>query len=73
MQSMAVIKHGNIVQHILLSCITGLVVAPMDSFLFEATEKAFCHSIIKTIADAAHTPHKAVYFQKLSVLPSGIL
>lgn len=48
--------------------------APVDSLLFEAAEKAFCHSIIETIASAAHTTHKAVYFQKLPpVLPAGIL
>ena len=47
--------------------------APVDSLLFEAAEKAFRHSIIETIASAAHTTHKAVYFQKLPVLPAGIL
>ncbi len=46
---------------------------PVDSLLFEAAKKAFCHSIIKTIASAAHTAHKAVYFQKPPVLPAGIL
>lgn len=40
--------------------------------IFEAAEKAFCHSIIETIASAAHTTHKSVYFQKLPVLPAGI-
>ena len=47
--------------------------APVDSLLFEAAKKAFCHSIIETIASAAHTTHKAVYFQKPPVLPAGIL
>ncbi len=47
--------------------------APVDSLLFEAAEKAFCHSIIETIASAAHTTHKSVYFQKLPVFPAGIL
>ena len=70
---MSVIKHGNVLQHILLSRETGLILAPVDSLLFEAAEKAFCHSIIETIAITAHTTHKAVYFQKLLVLPAGIL
>gem|GEM_PF-6200484 len=61
---MAVIKHGNILQYILLSCMTDLVVSPVDSFLFKAAEEAFCYSIIKTITDAAHTAHKTMYFQK---------
>ena len=70
---MTVIKHGNILQYILLSGIAGLVVTPVNSLLFEAAEKAFCHSIVETIASAAHTTYKAVYFQKLPVLPAGIL
>ena len=70
---MTVIKHENVLQHILLSCETGLIMAPVDSLLFEAAEKAFCHSIVETIAGTAHTTHKAVYFQKLAVLPAGIL
>ena len=65
---MTVIKHGNVLQHILLSCETGLIMAPVDSLLFEAAEKAFCHSIVETIAGTAHTTHKAMYFHKLAVL-----
>ncbi|SEP16514.1 hypothetical protein SAMN05216333_1674, partial [Nitrosomonas oligotropha] len=42
-------------QHILLNCITGLVMAPVDSFLFEATKKAFCYGIVEAIAGAADT------------------
>lgn len=72
MQPMTVIKHGNIVQHILLSCITGLVMAPVDSFLFEIAKKAFCHGIVETIAVTAYTTHKAVYFRKLAALPTGM-
>ena len=70
---MTVIKHGNIVQHILLSCITCLVMAPVDFLLFEVAEKAFCHNIVETIADTAHTTHKALYFQNFVALPAGIL
>ena len=46
--------------------------APVDSFLFEATKKAFCHGVVETIAGAAHITDKAVYFQNLSVFPIGI-
>jgi len=70
---MTVIKHGNILKYILLCCIAGLIVAPVDSLLLEAAEKAFCYSIVVTITNTAHTTYKAMYFQKPPVFFTGIL
>ncbi len=41
MQSVAIIKHGNIFQYVLLSHIACLVASPLHPFLFQATKEAF--------------------------------
>lgn len=67
------LRHGYILQHILLCCMTGLVVTPGNSLLFKAAEEAFSHSIVETITSVTHTVDKVMYFQKPPVLSAGIL
>lgn len=44
-QSVAVLKHRNILQYILLCCMAGLVVPPLNTFLFKTTkETEDCYS-----------------------------
>ena len=45
MQPMAVVKHGYILQYILLGFIASLVVSPLDPFLLKATKEAFHNGI----------------------------
>jgi hypothetical protein len=63
MQSIAVIKHGYVIQHILLRFESSLVIPPMDSFLLQAPEEAFRNRIIPAITLATHAPDKAMGFQ----------
>jgi len=63
MQPIAVVKHGYVVQHILLRVNSGLVIPPVDSFLFQASEETLCNCIIPAIAFATHAADKAVGFQ----------
>jgi hypothetical protein len=41
MQSLVVIKHGDILQNVLLCFIAGLVMPPLAAFLLEAAKEAF--------------------------------
>jgi len=63
MQSLAVIKHSDILQYILLCSILGLVVSPLAAFLLEAAKETFRNHIIPTIPQTAHTANKTLYFQ----------
>lgn len=45
MQPIAVVKHGHILEHVLLCFIAGLIVSPLDPLLFKATKEAFHNSI----------------------------
>ena len=53
MQSIAVVKHGYVVQHILLRVEPGLVISPVDPLLFQASEETFCNRVIPAITFAA--------------------
>ena len=63
MQPIAVVKHGYILQHILLRFETCLVVAPLNSLLFQAPEEAFRNRVILTVSFAAHATYKPMVFQ----------
>ncbi len=60
MQSVAVIKHGYIVQDILLGLMSCLVTFPLHPFLFQAAEEALDHGIIPTMSFPAHTAFKSL-------------
>ena len=60
MQSMAVVKHGYILQDILLCFIASLVVPPLDPFLLKATKEAFHNGIVLAVAFSTHATDKAV-------------
>jgi len=61
MKSLAVIKHGNIFQYILLCFMACLVVTPLHSLLLQATKKAFGNGIIPAITFATYAAFKAIY------------
>jgi hypothetical protein len=63
MQSLAVIKHGDILQYILLCFIPGLVVSPLATFPFEATKKALSNRIVPAISQTTHATNETVCFQ----------
>ena len=50
MQPVAVVKHGYILQYILLGFIASLVVSPLDPFLLKATKEAFHNGIVPAVA-----------------------
>ena len=60
MQSPGVIKHGDVVQDILLGFIPGLIIPPLHSFLFQAPEETFHYGIVPAIAFATHAADKPV-------------
>ena len=43
MQSIGIVKHGNILQYVLLSFRPGLIVSPLHAFLFQTSKEAFNH------------------------------
>lgn len=45
MQSLVVIKHGDILQNVLLCCMAGLVMPPLAAFLLEAAKETFSNRI----------------------------
>jgi len=57
---MTVIKHRDVLQYILLSLISSLVVSPLNPFLFQTAEETFCNSIIKTIPSSVHAVVKPI-------------
>ena len=63
MQSLVIIKHGDILQNILLCCMAGLVMPPLAAFLLEAAKETFRNRIIPTISQTTHTANKTVCFQ----------
>ncbi len=73
MQSLVVIKHGDILQNVLLCFIAGLVMSPLATFLLEAAKEAFRHCIIPTISQATHAANKTIGFQQIAVCFAGIL
>ncbi len=54
MQSLVVIKHGDILQNVLLCFIAGLIMPPLAAFLLEAAKEAFRNCIIPTISLTIH-------------------
>jgi hypothetical protein len=65
MQSTAVVKHGDIVQYILLGFITSLVVSPLYPLLLQAAEEAFSYGIIPTIPFSAHAAIETMSVKQL--------
>ena len=73
MQSLVVIKYGDILQNVLLCFIAGLVMPPLAAFLPEAAKEAFRNCIIPTIAFSAHTTDHPMTFQHLLKFVAAIL
>jgi hypothetical protein len=68
MQSLAVIKHRDVIQNILFCLLSGLVIAPMNPFLFQAREETFSNTVIPTITFSAHAADKMILVQKAPIL-----
>ncbi len=49
MQPIVVVKHGYVIQHILLCVDSGLVISPVNPFLLQASEETFCNFVIPAI------------------------
>tara|TARA_B100000700_G_scaffold47985_1_gene50621 strand:- start:729 stop:920 length:192 start_codon:yes stop_codon:yes gene_type:complete len=54
MHSLAVIKHTDVLQDILLSSMATLVVTPMHSLLFQCAEEALYNGIVPAITFSTH-------------------
>ena len=63
MQSLVVIKHGDILQNVLLCFMAGLVMPPLTAFPLETTKETFRNCIIPTIPQATHAADKTICFQ----------
>ena len=66
MQSAAVVKYGDIVQHILLGFVASLIASPLYPLLLQTAEEALSHGIIPTITFSAHAAFEAMCFEQLS-------
>ena len=73
MQSLVVIKYGDILQNVLLCFIAGLVMSPLATFLLEAAKETFRNCVIPTISQATHATNKTICFQQIAVCFAGIL
>src|SRR5690606_17734844 len=63
MQTAAVVKHGDVIQYILLGFMAGLVTPPLNPLLLHAAEEAFYDSIVPAVTLPAHAAFNAVCFQ----------
>ena len=70
---MAVIKHGNIFQYVLLGRITCLVASPLHTLLLQGAEETLNHGIVPTIAFSAHAACDAMGFEQFPESLAGIL
>ncbi len=73
MQSLVVIKHGDILQNVLLCFMAGLVMPPLAAFLLETAKETFRNCVIPTISQATHAANKTICFQQIAVCFAGIL
>jgi hypothetical protein len=49
MQSMTVVKHGDVVQYVLMRFTTCLIMPPLNPLLFQAAKEAFHHGIVPAV------------------------
>jgi hypothetical protein len=73
METMTVIKHFNILDHVISGFVPGLINDISAPLGFKGVEKAFCYGIIPAVALSAHTANHAILFQQLLVFAAGIL
>lgn len=73
MQSDAVVKYSDVIQHILLRLISGLVMAPLHLFLFQTAKETFCNCVVPTIPFPSHAPDESIRLQQLPVFLAGVL
>jgi len=73
MQPLAVVKHGYVVQHILLCFEPSLVITPVDTLLLQAPKEASCNRIIPAITFTTHAPDEAMGLKKPPEIFAGIL
>ena len=70
MHPVAVIKHRDVFQNILLRFMAGLIVLPLHVFLLQRSEEAFYYRIILAVTFSTHTARELVQVQQLS---AGVL
>jgi hypothetical protein len=63
MYTIATVKHGYVLKHILLRFKPCLVVALLKTRLFQTPEKAFRNCVIPAITFSTHATDKAIGFQ----------
>ena len=59
---MTVVKHFNIVDHVIPGFVPGLINDVSDPLGFKGVEKAFRHGIIPAVSLSAHAASHAVLF-----------
>ena len=64
MQSVTVVKHGDVVQLVLMHFSTCLIIPPLNPLLFQAAKEALHHRIIPAVPLTAHAPFESLSFQQ---------
>ena len=62
METMTIIKHFNILDHVTSGFVLGLINDVSDPLGFKRVKKAFHHGIIPAVSLSAHTASHAILF-----------